>query len=92
MGFCFDGCSCNAQVLSVVGLLQDETDPMVSVMKVNPSPSLPPLFCDLEHPLENSRAVPLESHVACGSLWVPDSVLHALGDDADDKITALADA
>lgn len=26
------------QVLSVVGLLQDETDPMVSVMKVQQSP------------------------------------------------------
>ncbi len=25
------------QVLSVVGLLQDETDPMVSVMKVQPA-------------------------------------------------------
>lgn len=28
------------QVLSVVGLLQDETDPMVSVMKVRSQPSL----------------------------------------------------
>lgn len=28
------------QVLSVVGLLQDETDPMVSVMKVQNNPGL----------------------------------------------------
>lgn len=31
---------CMLQVLSVVGLLQDETDPMVSVMKVPHSPDL----------------------------------------------------
>lgn len=30
-------CYVFVQVLSVVGLLQDETDPMVSVMKVQPA-------------------------------------------------------
>ncbi len=30
-------CYVSLQVLSVVGLLQDETDPMVSVMKVQPA-------------------------------------------------------
>ncbi len=31
---CLQHCYVSLQVLSVVGLLQDETDPMVSVMKV----------------------------------------------------------
>ena len=29
-------CPCDVQGLSVVGILQDEADPMVSVMKVQP--------------------------------------------------------
>ncbi len=59
-----EGCGVLVQVLSVVGILQDEADPMVSVMKAS-LPLFPPL------PLVNFvlvEALPDKGNIPIGSL------------------------